>query len=506
MLMKPWKIRKKEKLNLLSQGPTMEEAFNSLECQHRLARGLHKDVKTAIAIARKFNNEVVRPMALEMDAKCMADHDYLPWDFLKKAGDWGLYSLFIPKLFGGRGLSFLGMYPFIEEISSVCAGLGHIIFVHYLGVATVFPSFNARILSKVLRDIAKSEKEGTPRLLDLVITEPEAGTDVQEPILIGRGRVGTIAKKVEKGFVINGRKIFISNGHLSYWHIVMAFEDKKNQMESFIQCVIPNGTEGFSFGAREKKMGNLASTASELLFENCFISDEWVTMRAQGPDIKNSKKGARWIVHSIIDYVVSSSRAGVGAIATGVGRGAYEIAMNYARKKQVAGDLLANHQWAQIILTDMYRNTSMSRLLYMESAYADMLSGLFKLLLKKPVHYFSELMPRWYFTLLSPLIKLKITTKLMRKYYFDWYSDEERNISSGWASIAKYTCSDVGLVNANLALDLMGADGLRHENGAEKCFRDIKLQQIYESTNQINQMNLFCCLVGNRYPEVEFFK
>lgn len=484
----------------------MTEVYNSLECQYRLAKGTHKDVETAIAIARKFNNEVLRPMYLDMDIKCMQDHDYFAWDVMKKACEWRLYSLFIPKLFGGSGLNFLGLYPFIEEISSVCSGLGHLIFIHYLGLGTLFPSFNARILNKVLRDVIKSEKEGNPRLLDLVITEPDAGTDVQEPLLLDRGRVGTIAKKVKGGYVINGRKIFISNGHLSHWHVVMCCEDKKNQAETFLQCVIPNGTKGFSFGTHEKKMGHLASTASELIFEDCFVPDKWMSIVAQDPKLKKMKHSPRWLIHTAIDYVVSSSRAGVGAIATGIAQGAYDIALEYARKKKVAGDLLINHQWAQIILTDMYRNANMSRITYMESAYADMLSGLFKLLLKKPVDFFLRMVPLWYFTLISPLLNLNIFTYLFRKYYYDWYTEHERNVSSGWASIAKYTCSDLGLINANLALDLMGSDGLIHDNGAEKCFRDVKLQQIYESTNQINQMNLFCCMVANNVPEVEFFK
>ncbi|HOD14490.1 MAG TPA: acyl-CoA dehydrogenase family protein [Spirochaetota bacterium] len=504
--MKPLRIGRKEKLHLLEQGPKIWEAFNGLECQHRLAKSTHKDVKKAIAIARKFNNEVIRPIYLEMDLKCMEDHDYLAWDFLKKAGEWGLFSLFIPKIFGGSGLNFLGMYPFIEEIASVCSGLGHIIFVHYLGLATLFPSFNSKILNKVLRDVPKSEKKGEPHLLDLVITEPDAGTDVQEPLLLDRGRIGTIAKKVDGGYVINGRKIFISNGHFSYWHIVMCSEDKKNPAETFIQCVIPNGSKGFSFGTREKKMGHLASTASELLFEDCFVPNDWMSIVCQSPDMINSKKGIRWTVHSMIDYVVSSSRAGVGAIGTGIARGAYEAAMSYARKKNVGGELLVNQQWAQIILTDMYRNVNMGRAIYMESAYTDMLQGLFKLLAKKPIHYFLTLMPKWYFSLISPLLSLKLVTRLFRKYYYDWYTDEERDASSGWASIAKYTCTDIGVANANLALDLMGADGLRHDHGAEKCYRDVKLTQIYESTNQVNQMNLFCCLVGNHMPEVEFFK
>ena len=504
--MKPWKIGKKEKMSLLEQGPKIWEAYNSLECQHRLANNIHKDVKTAIAIARKFNNEVLRPIYLDMDLKCMEDHDYMAWDFVRKAGDWGFFSLFVPKLFGGRGLNFMGLFPFIEEISSVCAGLGHIIFVHYLGIATVFPSFNARILNKIFRDVARSEKEGNPRLIDLVITEPEAGTDVQEPVLLGRGRLGTSAKKIKGGYKVNGRKIFISNGHLSHWHIVMFFEDKNKQAETLMQCVVPNGTKGFSFGAHEKKMGNLASTASELIFDDVFVPDKWVTIAGTDQYCKNSKKGSRWIIHSLIDFVVSSSRAGVGAIATGIGRTAYETALDYSRKKKVAGDLLINHQWAQIILTDMYRNVNMSRLVYMESTYADLLSGLFKVLFKKPIHHFLNIMPRWYFKLISPILYFNISTKLLRKYYLDWYTDDERNVSSGWASIAKYTCSDVGLINANLALDLMGSDGIRHDSGAEKCFRDVKLQQIYESTNQINQMNLFHCLVANKVPEVELFK
>ncbi len=504
--MKPWKMSRKERSGFLKAGPEMREAFNGLECQHRLPADIHRDVETAIALARKFSQEVLRPVYLERELKHMEDHEFLSWDILRKAGEWRLYSLFIPKLFGGKGLSFLGLYPFIEEIASVCSGLGHIIFVHYLGIATLFPSFNARLINRILRDVVKSEKEGSPRLLDLVITEPDAGTDVQEPLLFSKARISTDIKKVEGGYCLNGRKIFISNGHLSYWHIVMFFEDKKKGAQNFIQLVVPNGSHGFSFGSKERKMGNLGSTASELIFDDCFVPDKMVTLSSSDPAIARSRKGARWIIHTVVDYVVSSSRAGVGAIATGVCRSAYERALEHCRQKRVCGDLLINHQWAQIMLTDMYRNTAMARTLYMESAFTNMLSGLFKLLAKKPIHAFLRIMPVWYFALLSPLLNLKMATWIFRKYYYDSYTDEERNISSGWASIAKYTCSDLGLANANLALDLMGAEGLRHDRGAEKCFRDVKLQQIYESTNQINQMNAFYCLVGSRAAEAEYFK
>ena len=336
--MKPWKMSAREKKLLLSQGPRMEEVYNGLEVHHRMAQDLHKDVELAIAIARKFNNEVLRPVYLERDLKHMEDHDFLSWDIIKKAGEWRLFSLFVPRLFGGGNLHFLGMYPFVEELSSVCSGLGHLIFVHYLGAATVFPSMNMDVLQTIFRDVAKSEREGTPRLIDLTMTEPDAGSDAQEPLLINAGRMTSNMRRVEGGYILNARKIFISNGRFSHWHIVHSWEDKNDRASSLTQFIVPNGAQGFSFGTREKKMGHLGSTADELIFEDCFVPDKWVSGRALDPIFKNSKKGSRWAVHTIMDFVVSASRAGVGAIATGIGRGAYEIALDYARKKRSRGN------------------------------------------------------------------------------------------------------------------------------------------------------------------------
>ncbi len=498
-------ISRKEKKMFMKQRPRIAEAFNSLQAIHTLPRSIYHDVETAIAIARKFNKQVLEPIYLSEERKCMQDHNYLAWDFVKKAGEWRFYSLFVPKLFGGQGLNFFALYPFMEEIASVCPGLGHIIFVHYLGIATLFPSFNIRIINKVLRDVAKSEKERNPRLLDLTITEPEAGTDVQEPIIYGKGKITGTATRVEGGFIINARKIFISNGHLSYWHIVNVWEDKKNQRETALQCVIPNGTKGFSFGRCEKKMGNLASTASELIFEDCFVPNEWVTMRAQDPVIKNSKKGPFWYTHTLVDYVTSSSRAGVGAIATGIARSSYERTKQYASKKIVNGEKLINHQWAQILLTEMYRNVNIARLTYMESVYTDMLQGLFKLLNAPFLYLPLTYAPKVFFSLLSPLLNLQIVTWFLRKYYYDWYTDNERNNSTGWASVAKITCSEIGFINTNIALDLTGDDGLCHELGIEKTFRDIKLLEIYESTNQINAMNICHSMVTNDCNDIKYY-
>ncbi|MBL4795410.1 MAG: acyl-CoA/acyl-ACP dehydrogenase [Pseudomonadales bacterium] len=502
--MKPWKLSRKERKRLLGNGPKIEEVFNSLEAQRTFPRYIHRDVKEAVAIARKFNIEVLKPMVLEVDRKCMADHDYVPEEFIRKAAEWRFYSLFIPKLFGGKGLSFTALYPFIEEIASGCSGLGHLIFIHYLGMGTLMPSFNFRVINKVLKDVCESEKTGAPHLLDLVVTEPSSGTDLQEPLLWSKAKVGSGAEKVNGGYVINGRKIFISNGHLSYWHIVQIPTDKKNLAQTQCQFVIPTGTKGFSFGNKETKMGHLASTASELIFEDCFVSDEDLSMTNES--FIGLGKSPEWIGHTFLDYVVSSSRAGVAAISTGMARCAYEKALDYASAKKVNGTLLINHQWVQTHLADMLSNVNTARALYMESAYCNSLAGAFKLLSSsRPLQYFLRYTPEWVFKASNPILDLDLSTKLARKYAYGLYTQEERNASSGWGSLVKISCSDVGVKNSLLAIDIMGADGLRHDMGVEKLLRDSKLQQIYESTNDINRMNMFDCMIARDIPEAVTF-
>jgi acyl-CoA dehydrogenase len=351
----------------------------------------------------------------------------------------------------------------------------------------------------------RGEKTGNPCLISLAITEPEAGTDVEETLLVDRARLGTTAKKVKGGYVVNGRKIFISNGHTSTWHMTICYTDKHKPSENTLMLAVRTGMKGFSFGHHEKKMGQKSCVASELIFEDCFIPDEYVSFDASEVHDNASKTRAE-VVQSVIDYVVSSTRAGVAAFAVGAARGAYETALEYSRKKVVNGKHLINHQWAQSMLSEMYKNINIGRAAYMESAYANSMHGLVKTLFNPVLYYFEKFAPRWYFSLIiSPLLNTRLMTWLFRKINIDWYKKEDAQVSSGWASLVKFGCSDLGIVNCQMAMELMGIDGCRHDIGAEKYLRDAKLLQIYEGTNQLNRINLFKDLVGRNMPEVEIF-
>ena len=334
-MMNPMKFSRNEKARLLNDGPKIWEAYNGLECQHRLPKSAHKDVETAIAIARKFNNEVLRPMYLERELKHMEDHDYLSWDILKNAGDWRLYSLFIPKLFGGQGLNFLGLYPFIEEIASVCAGLGHIIFVHYLGIATVFPSFNSRILNKILRDVVE-KREGRRRRGSSTWSSP---SPMQAPTSRSRSsstRPGSapIAKKVKGGYNHQWKKdIHLERPPLvlAHRHVLRGQEERRGVVRTVRR---PQREPRDSASApRKRKWATWPPRQASSYSRTASVPTAWSPSPARTRILQNSKKGVRWIVHSIVDYVVSSSRAGVGAIATGIGRTLYEKALEYAQEK-----------------------------------------------------------------------------------------------------------------------------------------------------------------------------
>jgi acyl-CoA dehydrogenase len=498
------RVSRRERRDYLTREPRVDDVMNSLHGLRTLPRAIHGDVGTAVALARKFTDRVVRPIYRDIDVRVWQDHDYLPRDFIRVANEWGLFALWIPKLFGGGGLDLLSLYPFLEEVSAVCVGLANVIGVHYLGVGTLSASWNIRLMNAIFREVAEASGKGDARLISLAITEPRAGTDVEEPELLGKAEVGTIATRVAGGYVLNGRKIFISNGHVSTWHMVIAYGDRRQPVETSVMAAVRTGTDGFSFGAKEKKMGQRACVASELIFEDCFVPDDRIC--AAPGEFASAAISQRQISQHMIDFVVSSSRAGVGAFATGAARGAYESALAFARTATVEGTPLISRQWAQVTLAEMYKNVNTARALYLESAYANALRGMFTLLYGRLSHAVMRRLPAWWFTIfVAPVLRTHYVTRLVKQRVFERYRDDDGRVASGWASLAKISCSDFAIRNCDLAMELMGAEGVRHDGGVEKHLRDAKLLQIYEGTNQLNRLNLLKNLVTWNIPEARVF-
>ena len=484
--------------------PKFDEMVMSLQATVRQPKTMFKEIREVVAIARKFNEEVVKPDCLEIEKRIFEDPEYVPHQWIKAAGDWGFFTMWMPKMFGGKGYCFPSLAYFMEEIGSQCLGMGNLIGVHYLGLSMLMATWNTRVIRKICKEVARGETSGIPCTISFALTEPGSGTDTAETDLLDRANVACFAKKVAGGYELSGTKVFISNGLLSTWHLVIAFSDLENPSDNGAFLAVKTGMEGFSIGKKENKMGQKACPVNELVFDRCFVPEDLVCMDLS--QMEALSRNPRQTYQQVLDFVVSTTRAAVCAFGAGAARGAFEQALKFASETQVAEKLLINHEWAQNILAGMYKNIIVARLLYTEANYANGLYGFFKALQVKPAYYLLKMIPGNLLSkLMYPFLGTRLATRLFRKMQLDAYSEDDMNLISTWSSLAKFGGSDAGIKNCQMALELMGQAGLRHAHKVEKYLRDVKLLQIYEGTNQLNRLILFKSLVNDRYPQAVIF-
>jgi acyl-CoA dehydrogenase len=460
-----------------------------------LPSAVRQDVVDALELARRFNAEVVRPLAAQIDRRAAEEPGYLPHELIQQAGRWGLFTLWLPSLFGGKGWNFLSLYAFLEEVSTACVGVGNVIGVHYMGVAMLNASWNFRLAYRVFNDLCAGERSGRPCLISLAMNEPHAGSDVSDTLLLEKAAVNTHARlQADGGYLLDGRKTMISNGHVSTWHMVTAFEDLERPADTMVVLAVRTDSQGLRLGRVEDKLGQRACVASELIFEQCVVPAAHVAFdRRLTTGLARSHRD---LSQTLLDYVVSCTRAGVGAFAAGTARGAYESARDHALRKLLPSGRLIEQQWAQTTLAEMSKNASLARQAYLESAMANGMGGLFRLMFFRPLYWADQLAPMALWRLLSGwALRSPNAARWFQKRFLVAQPREWQNLISGLASSAKVAASDLAMVNVNMAMDLVGPDSLRQELGMEKRLRDAKVLQIYEGTNQINLVNLFKCRV-----------
>lgn len=458
-----------------------------------LPSAVRQDVVDALELAQRFNAEVVRPWALQIDRQAMDDPAYIPRELIRQAGDWGLFTLWVPVLFGGKGWNYLSLYAFLEEVASACAGVSSMIGVHYMGQGALMAAWNLRLAAKISADVCAGERRGEPCLLSLALNEPLAGTDTADTQLLSQANLVTQAVAQPDGsYILKGRKSYISNGHVSTWHMVVAYEDLAQAADTMVVLAVRADMPGVRVGEMMDKLGQRACVASELIFDDVHVPADCVAIdRRRAKDLK---RPYREVAQTLMDYITACTRAGVGAFAAGTARGAYEAARDYAARKVLPGGRLIEQQWAQTTLAEMSKNAMLARQAYLESALANGLGGLFRTMFFRPLYWADQLAPAsvWRFAA-RRVLQSPDATHWFQKRFLDGQPKEWQNLISGLASMAKFAGADLAMSNAGLALELTGADGLRHEIGIEKRLRDAKLLQIYEGTDQVNRVNLFKC-------------
>jgi acyl-CoA dehydrogenase len=491
--------------------PTLKERGNSVDAERLrqsladwsaalaavsdLPSAVRQDVVDALDLARRFNAEVVRPQALLIDQLAHKDPAYVPLELMQQASRWGLFTLWLPSLFGGKGWNFISLFAFLEEVSSTCVGVANVIGVHYMGVATLNASWNLKLAERVLGEVCAGERRDEPCLISLALNEPLAGTDASDTALLDHAQLGTQATLQPDGScVLQGHKSWISNAAVSTWHMVVAFEDLAQAADTLAIVAVRSNAHGLSLSAQADKLGQRACTAADLHFAQCRIPAEQVAISRQ--HTQGLGRPHRDIAQTLLDYISSCTRAGVGAFAAGTARGALEAARDIAARQVRPGGRVIEQQWAQSLLADMSQNASLARQAYLESALANGMGGLFRMMFFRPLYWADQLAPmglwrmaaRW--ILHSPKAARWFQQRFLVEQPREW-----QRLTSGLASMAKVAASDLAMRNVALALELCGPDALRHEAGIEKRLRDAKVLQLYEGSNQLNRSNLFKCRV-----------
>lgn len=292
-------------------------------------------------MVREFAENEVEPTARERDEEERFDRD-----IFDQMAELGLTGIPWPEEYGGIGSDFISYCIAVEELSRVCASTGVTLSAH-LSLASwpIFAYGTEEQKKNHLKRLATGEALGA-----FALSEPGAGSDV--------AAMKTTAEKDGDHYVINGSKSWITNGGEAEIYVVFAKTDPEARHRGISAFIIEKGTEGFSFGKKEKKLGIRSSPTTELIFENCRIPKENL-LGEEGEGFKIAMR------------TLDGGRNGIAAQAVGIAQGALDAAIGYAKEREQFGKPIAHNQAISFKLADMATEIEAARLLTYQAAWLE---------------------------------------------------------------------------------------------------------------------------------------
>jgi len=291
---------------------------------------------------RSFAERHLRPIA------AAADLDPASIDkaglFLEYAR-WGLATELLPPPFGTMSWSavvrrsFLPSLLKVEEMCAACSGLTVMLGAHDLGMGPLLMSGSAPAFHRFVLPTYRKIKRGEKCMWAFAITEPGAGSDVEDVHGASKARVSTRAKKVAGGYRITGRKVFITSGAIADYITLFACLGDES-LESWTCFVVEPAMPGFSLGRRERKLGQKAADATELILEDVFVPEK----------NRVGKERSGWALNQL---TLTGSRPVVGGVALGIARGALEQCLSFCRTVRLGSRPLIEFQEVRIELAEM---------------------------------------------------------------------------------------------------------------------------------------------------------
>nr|WP_304213815.1 acyl-CoA dehydrogenase [Fredinandcohnia onubensis] len=292
-------------------------------------------------MVRDFAKNEVAPTAAERDEEERFDRE-----IFDKMAELGLTGIPWPEEYGGIGSDYLAYCIAVEELSRVCASTGVTLSAHTsLAGWPIYKFGSEEQKQKYLRPMAQGEKIGAYGL-----TEPGSGSDA--------GGMRTTARVEGDHYVLNGSKIFITNGGIADIYVVFALTDPTSKHKGTSAFIIESDFPGFSVGKKEQKMGIRSSPTTEIMFEECRVPKENL-LGEEGEGFK------------IAMMTLDGGRNGIAAQAVGIAQGALDAATEYAKERVQFGKPIAAQQGVGFKLADMATSVEASRLLTYQAAWLE---------------------------------------------------------------------------------------------------------------------------------------
>ena len=300
---------------------------------------LTKEQELVRQMVRDFAVNEVKPIAAEIDVT-----ERFPMENVKKMGELGMMGIPFSIEFGGAGGDVLSYIRAVEELSKVCATTGVILSAHTSLCASLINENGTPVQKeKYLRDLCTGNKIGA-----FGLTEPGAGTDAAGQ--------QTTAVLDGDNYILNGSKIFITNGGVADTFIIFAMTDKSKGTKGISAFIVEKGFQGFSIGKKEDKLGIRASSTTELIFENCIVPKENL--------IGREGKG-----FGIAMKTLDGGRIGIAAQALGIAEGALEEAIKYMKERKQFGRPISAFQGLQWMIAEMSTKIEAARFLVYKAAW-----------------------------------------------------------------------------------------------------------------------------------------
>ncbi len=356
---------------------------------------------------RRFGENEVLPHAKEYDVE-----EKYPHDIVDKAAEMSLTGMSIPVEYGGAGYSPLDNMIVAEELFSIDPGIGFCILASGFGCEAIMEFGTDEQKEEYLPDVAKGDA-----VSGAAISEPHAGSDVSS--------ISTRAEKDGDEWIINGNKMWISNGTVGDFFVVLCQTDPDadGRYNGFSQIIVESDRDGFQADKITGKLGIRASDTAELIFDDVRVPEENL-VGTQGMGFLQQMQ------------FFDATRTGVAAQGVGIAKGAAERALEYAQEREQFGRPIGEFQAIQHKLADMHTKIEAARMLTYKSA---------------------------------------------------WSVENTDGQITKLASMAKEYASRIAVDVANEAVQIHGGSGYVNDFDVERFYRDAKITQIYEGTTEIQK-------------------